>query len=67
MTTNIQYKRYIVITDNEHTSYSSELGKEALKYATLTAKSYNGEIFTENGDGVLTPFKSYKNHHRKRN
>lgn len=39
-------------------SYSTALDR-ALDYATHTASRYHGEIFTDNGDGILQPFKSY--------
>jgi len=39
-------------------SYSTALDN-ALVYAIHTASRYHGEIFTDNGDGVLQPFKSY--------
>lgn len=39
-------------------SYSASLDA-ALVYAIHTASRYHGEIFTDNGDGILQPFKSY--------
>ena len=43
-------------------SYSTALdglGMSALRMAIHTAARYKGEIFTDKGDGVLEPFKSY--------
>lgn len=44
--------------EEAYASYNASLDR-ALDYATHTATRYHGEIFTDCGDGVLQPFKSY--------
>lgn len=56
--------RYIVYLYNVpqelSPSYNTDLGKNALIYARVTAINYKGILVAENQDGSLTEIKNYQ-------